>query len=143
MMLSIVKHLNRNNDVIHPPIYIEHSVGEIKVECALQYTREDEERVRCYANNAYNPVGGTHLSGFRAALTRTVGAYGEKLDLFKNVRPIGEDFRTGVTAVVSIQHPEPQFESQNKIRLLNADVEGAVSAAVAEKLGKYMEENPK
>ena len=88
-------------------------------------------------------MGGTHLSGFRAALTRTVGAYGEKLDFFKNVRPIGEDFRTGVTAVVSIQHPEPQFESQNKIRLLNADVEGAVSAAVAEKLGKYMEENPK
>jgi len=140
---EFVKHLNRNNDVIHPPIYIEHSVGDIKVECALQYTREDEERVRCYANNAYNPVGGTHLSGFRAALTRTVGAYGEKLDFFKNVRPIGEDFRTGVTAVVSIQHPEPQFESQNKIRLLNADVEGAVSAAVAEKLGKYMEENPK
>ena len=140
---EFVKHLNRNNDVIHPPIYIEHSVGDIKVECALQYTREDEERVRCYANNAYNPVGGTHLSGFRAALTRTVGAYGEKLDFFKNVRPIGEDFRTGVTAVVSIQHPEPQFESQNKIRLLNADVEGAVSSAVAEKLGKYMEENPK
>ena len=73
---EFVKHLNRNNDVIHPPIYIEHSVGDIKVECALQYTREDEERVRCYANNAYNPVGGTHLSGFRAALTRTVVAYG-------------------------------------------------------------------
>ncbi|MEY4190980.1 MAG: hypothetical protein RIR17_1716, partial [Planctomycetota bacterium] len=115
---EFVKHLNRNSEVIHPPIYIEHSVGDIKVECALQYTKEDEERVRCYANNAYNPVGGTHLSGFRAALTRTVGAYGEKLDFFKNVRPIGEDFRTGVTAVVSIQHPEPQFESQNKIRLL-------------------------
>ncbi|MEY4393650.1 MAG: DNA gyrase subunit B [Gemmataceae bacterium] len=140
---EFVKHLNRNNDPIHPPIAIEHSVGDVRVEVALQYTREEEERVRCYANNAYNPVGGTHLTGFRTALTRTLTAYGDKMDIFKNVKPNGDDCRTGVTAVVSIQHPEPQFESQNKIRLLNADVEGAVSAAVAEKLSKYLEENPK
>ncbi|MFN6051350.1 MAG: DNA gyrase subunit B [Planctomycetia bacterium] len=140
---EFVKHLNRNNDPIHPPIAIEHSVGDVRVEVALQYTREEEERVRCYANNAYNPVGGTHLTGVRTALTRTLTAYGDKMDIFKNVKPNGDDCRTGVTAVVSIQHPEPQFESQNKIRLLNADVEGAVSAAVAEKLSKYLEENPK
>jgi len=142
-LAEFVKHLNRNNDPIHPPIAIEHSVGDVRVEVALQYTREEEERVRCYANNAYNPVGGTHLTGFRTALTRTLTAYGDKMDIFKNVKPNGDDCRTGVTAVVSIQHPEPQFESQNKIRLLNADVEGAVSAAVAEKLSKYLEENPK
>lgn len=142
-LAEFVKHLNRNNDPIHPPIYIEHNLGDVRVEVALQYTREEEERVRCYANNAYNPVGGTHLTGFRTALTRTMTSYGDKMDYFKNVKPNGDDCRTGVTAVVSIQHPEPQFESQNKIRLLNADVEGAVSSAVAEKLSKYFEENPK
>lgn len=140
---EFVKYLNRNQEVIHQPIFLARQMDDVKVECALQYTREDEERVRCYANNAYNPVGGTHLSGFRAGLTRTLGSYGEKNGFFKNARPVGEDFRTGVTAVVSVHHPEPQFESQNKIRLLNADVEATVASAVSELLGKYLEENPK
>ncbi len=129
--------------MLHKPIYIEKMVDEVRVEVALQYTTSDEERVRCYANNGYNPVGGTHMSGFRAALTRTLNAYGSKQELFKNVSPIGEDFREGVTAVVSVQVQEPQFESQNKIRLLNAEVEGIVTSVVNEQLGKYLEENPK
>jgi DNA gyrase subunit B len=140
---EFVAYLNRSEEVLHKPIYIEKMVDNIRVEVALQYTNGDEERVRCYANNGYNPVGGTHLSGFRAALTRTLNAYGAKAELFKNVSPIGEDFREGVTAVVSIQHPDPQFESQNKIRLLNAEVEGVVISVVNEQLGQYLEENPK
>jgi DNA gyrase subunit B len=140
---EFVAYLNRSEEVLHKPIYIEKTVDNIRVEVALQYTTGEEERVRCYANNGYNPVGGTHLSGFRAALTRTLNAYGTKEELFKNVSPIGEDFREGVTAVVSIQHPDPQFESQNKIRLLNAEVEGVVLSVVNEGLAKYLEENPK
>jgi DNA gyrase subunit B len=140
---EFVAYLNRSEEVLHKPIYIEKTVDNIRVEAALQYTTGDEERVRCYANNGYNPVGGTHLSGFRAALTRTLNAYGAKEELFKNVSPIGEDFREGVTAVVSIQHPDPQFESQNKIRLLNSEVEGIVISVVNEQLSKYLEENPR
>ncbi len=135
--------MNRNEDTIHPPIPVDKDMDHIKVDVALQYTSGEEERVRCYANNAYNPVGGTHLTGFRVALTRSLGAYGEKGGFFTKIKPEGQDYRTGVTAIVSVQHPEPQFESQNKIRLLNADVEPAVAAAVAEALGKYLEENPK
>src|SRR6516165_109900 len=140
---EFVAYLNRSEEVLHKPIYIEKTVDNIQVEVALQYTTGDEERVRCYANNGYNPVGGTHMSGFRGALTRTLNTYGSKEEMFKNVSPIGEDYREGVTAIVSIQHPDPQFESQNKIRLLNAEVEGIVISVVNEQLGKYLEENPK
>jgi DNA gyrase subunit B len=140
---EFVAYLNRSEEVLHKPIYIEKTVDNVQVEVALQYTTGDEERVRCYANNGYNPVGGTHMSGFRAALTRTLNTYGTKEELFKNVSPIGEDYREGVTAIVSIQHPDPQFESQNKIRLLNAEVEGIVISVINEQLGKYLEENPK
>src|SRR6202035_773380 len=84
----------------------------------------------------------THLSGFRTALTRALNAYGDKEELFKNVSPIGEDFREGLTAVVSVQVPEPQLEAQTKVRLNNPEVDGIVSSVVNEQLGKYLEENP-
>ncbi len=135
--------LNRSEEVIHQPIYVNRMMDHIKVEVALQFTTSDDERVRCYANNAHNPVGGTHLTGFRSAITRSLSKYGEKEELFKNVKPTGEDFREGVTAVISIGHPEPQFEAQNKIRLLNADVESAVERALGEEISKYLEEHPK
>src|SRR5437899_7415225 len=119
-------------------------MDEVRVEVALQYTGDEEERVRCYANNAYNSVGGTHLSGFRAALTRALNTYGSKENLFKNdLKLIGEDFREGLTAVVSVQVPEPQLEAQTKIRLNNPEVEGIVASVVQESLSKYLEENPK
>ncbi len=150
---EFVEYLNRSEDALHPVLYVDKTVNHakadgsedpIRVEVAFQYTTSEEERVRCYTNNAYNPVGGTHLSGFRTALTRTLNSYGNKEGLFKNgVTPIGEDFREGITAIVSVQHPDPQFESQNKIRLNNPEVDGAVSAAVGEFLAKYLEENPK
>jgi DNA gyrase subunit B len=141
---EFVQYLNRAEEVLHKPIYIEKTLDGVRVEVALQYAASEEERVRCYANNAYNSVGGTHLIGFRSALTRTLNAYGNKENLFKNdLAPIGEDFREGLTAIVSVQVPEPQLEAQTKIRLNNPEVEGIVASVVNEQLATYLEENPK
>src|SRR5262249_56611230 len=141
---EFVEYLNRMTDTLHKPIYMDKTLEQVRVEVAIQYTTDDEERVRCYANNAYNSVGGTHLSGFRAALTRVLNTYGSKENLFKNdLTPIGEDFREGLTAIVSVQVPEPQLEAQTKIRLNNPEVEGLVASVVPEYLSTYLEENPK
>lgn len=150
-----VQWLNQGETPEHPPLYvrkeIEHATPEtegmgltIAVEVALQYTTGDAEKVRCYTNNAFNPSGGTHLSGFRAGLTRAINAYGKKEGHFKpdlDVR--GEDFREGLTAVVSIGHPDPVFESQTKVKLNNPEVEGIVNSVVYEFLSEYLEKNPK
>jgi DNA gyrase subunit B len=141
---EFVEYLNRSEEALHKPLYIEKTLDNVWVEVALQYTTSEEERVRCYANNAYNSVGGTHLIGFRAALTRALNTYGDKEGLFKNdLKVIGEDFREGLTAIVSVQVPEPQLEAQTKIRLNNPEVEGIVTSVVHEQLSKYLEENPK
>jgi DNA gyrase subunit B len=141
---EFVEYLDRSEETLHKPIHIEKVIDDVRVELALQYTTSETEQVRCYTNNAYNAGGGTHLSGFRGALTRTLNNYGTKQNLFKNdLEPIGEDFREGLTAIVSIQVPEPQFESQTKIRLNNPEVEGIVTSVVNEQLGKFLEENPK
>ena len=144
-----VEFLAKDENALHkPPIYIDKMVTtvkdqEVRVEVAMQYTDAEDERTRAYTNNGYNPAGGTHLSGFRAALTRTMGAYGTKNELFKSVTPIGEDYRKGLTAIVSVQHPEPLFNSQTKEKLNNEEVESVVSGAVSEALARYLEENPK
>ncbi len=141
---EFVEYLNRLEEAVHKVIYVDKMVDDVYVEIAFQYTTGEEERVRCYANNAHNPGGGTHLSGFRAALTKALNAYGAKENLFKNnLEPIGEDFREGITAVVNLQVPEPQFESQTKIRLNNPEVDGIVSSVLYEFLMKFLEENPK
>ncbi|MBM3979626.1 MAG: DNA gyrase subunit B [Planctomycetes bacterium] len=139
----------------HTAIYVqkevEHTTPEtqgmglkIAVEVALQYTNGDDERIRCYTNNAYNPVGGTHLSGFRAGLTKAINAYGKKEGHFKpDLEVKGEDFRAGLTAVVSLAHPDPLFESQTKIKLNNPEVEGIVNSVVYDFLSEYLEKNPK
>src|SRR5205085_932144 len=99
---EFVAYLNRSEEVLHKPIYMDRTQDNVRVEVAIQYTTSEEERVRCYANNAYNSVGGTHLVGFRAALTRGLNTYGAKENYFKNdLQPIGEDFREGLTAIVS------------------------------------------
>src|SRR3954471_10167769 len=140
---EFVAHLNRNDEAIAPVVYVDKTVDDVRVEVAMQYTTGEEERSRAYANNAFNPGGGTHLSGFRAAVTRALNAYGNKQEMFKNVTPIGEDFREGLTAIVSVQVPDPQFESQTKIRLNNPEVEGLVSSVLHEHLTTYLEETPK
>jgi DNA gyrase subunit B len=142
-LAEFVQYLNRSEEAIHKPIYIEKEIDNVRVEVAIQYTTADEERVRCYANNAFNSAGGTHLSGFRAALTRTLNTYGAKENMFKDgLEPIGEDFREGLTAVVSVQVPDPQLEAQTKVRLNNPEVEGIVSIVINEQLSKFLEENP-
>jgi DNA gyrase subunit B len=141
---DFVEYLNRSEEVLHKPIYIEKLVDDVNVQIALQYTTSEEERVRCYTNNAFNSIGGTHMSGFRNALTRTLNMYGEKENVFKNdLKPIGEDFREGLTTVISVQVPDPQFQDQTKVRLNNPEVEGIVTSVVNEALAKHLEENPK
>ncbi|MCE9568234.1 MAG: DNA gyrase subunit B [Planctomycetes bacterium] len=147
--------LNIGETVEHEPIYVkkevEHTTPEttgkglkIAVEMSLQYTNNDDETVRCYTNNAFNPVGGTHLSGFRAGLTRALNAYGKKEGHFKPELEVrGDDFRSGLTAVVSVGHPDPMFESQTKTKLNNPEVEGIVSSVVYDFLSEYLEKNPK
>jgi DNA gyrase subunit B len=148
-----VVYLNQGETPEHAPIYVKKEVeyenGEraglkVAVEVALQYTNSEDEKVRCYTNNAYNPVGGTHLSGFRAGLTKAINAYGKKENHFKaDLEVKGEDFRSGLTAVISLGHPDPLFESQTKIKLNNPEVEGIVNSVVYEFLTEYLEKNPK
>jgi DNA gyrase subunit B len=141
---EFVAYLNSNEQVEHPPIYMKKEVDGILVEVALQYNAGEDKVERCYTNNAYNPVGGTHLSGFRSGLTKAVSNYGKKEGVFKDgIELRGEDFREGLTAVVSIGHPDPLFESQTKVKLNNPEVEGIVSSVVYEALSEYLEKHPK
>ena len=138
-----VGYLNRDESALHKCIYIEADREDVHVEVAFQYNAGEEERVYSYVNNVHTPVGGTHLSGFRSALTRTINHYGSKEGLIKeNLTPIGEDFREGLTAIISVRVAHPQFESQTKIRLNNPEVEGIVTSVVNEHLSRYLEENP-
>ena len=149
---EFVVYLNEGEQVEHLPIYvrreveapIENAARTVAIEIALQYSFSEDENVRCYTNNAFNPAGGTHLSGFRAGLTKAINAYGKKEGLFKPELDVkGEDFRSGLTAVVSIGHPDPVFESQTKIKLNNPEVDGLVNSVVYEFLSEYLEKNPK
>jgi DNA gyrase subunit B len=115
----------------------------VTVEVALQYSTEYTENVHSYVNNINTTEGGTHLTGFRTALTRSINNYGKNAGIFKDLVPTGEDFREGLTAVISCRVPHPQFEGQTKTKLGNSEVEGIVNSLVGEFLGKYLEENPK
>ena len=117
--------------------------GMVQVDISFQHNDGYNETVRCFANNIYNPDGGTHESGFRGALTRSMNNYGKKEGAFKDVTPTGEDFREGLTAVVTVCVPDPKFEAQTKVKLANNDVEGIVGSVVYDALTKYFEENPK
>ncbi len=140
---EFVEYLNRTEETVHKVLYVDKTVENVKVEAAFQYTTGEEERARYYGNNAHNPDGGTHQSGFRTAITRALTTYGEKENLFKDISPHGEDYREGLTAVVSVSVPEPQFQGQTKDRLNNPEVDGIVSSVVYEYLMKFLEENPK
>jgi DNA gyrase subunit B len=142
---SFVELLNANKTVLHPkPIYIEAQRDATVVEVAIQYNDGYAETVFSYANNINTHDGGTHLIGFRSALTRTINSYAASRDLLKSLKASlsGEDVREGLTAVVSVKLPGPQFEGQTKARLNNPDMKGLVETIVNEKLGEYLEENP-
>ncbi|MCJ8210195.1 DNA topoisomerase (ATP-hydrolyzing) subunit B [Mucilaginibacter sp. RS28] len=131
--------------IIPEPIYVEGTKQGIPVELALQYNDTYSENVHSYVNNINTIEGGTHVAGFRMGLTRTLKAYAEKEGLLKNVKVdiSGDDFREGLTAVISVKVAEPQFEGQTKTKLGNSEVSGAVNVAVGEILGIYLEENPR
>lgn len=143
-LLDFVKHLNRTTEPAHPDIiYIGGEYEGVGLEVALQYSTDFTENVHSYVNNICTIEGGTHVSGFRAALTRALNAYGKRENMFKDLTPSGDDFREGLTAVISLRVPEPQFEGQTKTKLGNGEIEGIVNSAVGEYLNKYLEENPK
>ena len=142
-LVEFVKYLNRTQTPLSADVF--RVVGEdqdVVVEVAMQYNDGYTENVRTFANNISNGDGGTHLSGFRAALTRTMNTYAKNGNFFKEITPVGEDFREGLTAIVSVRVPDPKFTSQNKVKLTNPEVEGAVQTVLGEGLMKYLEENP-
>lgn len=142
---SYVEHLNKDKTVLNqPPFYVERQVGEISVEIALQYSESFTENVKTFANNITNPGGGTHLTGFRSALTRVINDYAKKSGILKEKDEslTGEDIREGLTAVVSVKLPDPQFEGQTKDKLGSPEVRGVVEQVTSEWLSYYLEENP-
>jgi DNA gyrase subunit B len=144
-LISFVRHLNRGRDVLHPrPIYAERREGTTQVEAALQYNDSYSESVFAFANNINTVDGGTHVTGFRAALTASLNDYARKNAILKDndANLSGDDVREGLTAVISVKLTDPQFEGQTKAKLGNADVKGAVQAAVTEGINQYLEENP-
>jgi DNA gyrase subunit B len=143
---EFVKYLDgTRNSLIPEPIYIDGMKQGIPVELALQYNDTYSENVHSYVNNINTIEGGTHVAGFRRGLTRTLKAYADKSGLLKNMKIeiTGDDFREGLTAVISVKVAEPQFEGQTKTKLGNNEVMGAVDMAVGEILGNYLEENPR
>jgi DNA gyrase subunit B len=144
-IIEFVKHLNRNKEPLHAkPIYISGEKDQIHVEVAVQYNSAYQETVYTFANNINTHDGGTHLAGFRMALTRGINQYANKENLLKNVKEnlSGDDLREGLTAVVSVKIPEPQFEGQTKNKLGNSEVKGLVDSLVYEKLIEFFEETP-
>jgi len=141
-IIEFVKYINRNKNPLHDVIYFNGEKDGIHVEIALQYTDSYAENVYTFVNNINTKEGGTHLSGFKSALTRTLNEYGRK-NFFKNNETLeGEDVREGLTAVISCKVPNPQFEGQTKTKLANSEVKGIVETIVYEKLSTYLEENP-
>jgi DNA gyrase subunit B len=141
---EFIKLLNKGKQVLHEkPIYMETEVGSVVMEIALQYNDAYSETVFSFANNINTVDGGTHLSGFRTALTRTINVAGKQLGLFKDDKEglTGDDVREGLVAVVSVKLPQPQFEGQTKGKL-NSDIAGIVQAFVNERLGAFLEQNP-
>ncbi len=145
-IVSFVEHLSRNKSPIHrKPIYVEREREKVQIEIALQYNDSYQEQLFSFANSINTREGGTHLSGFKAALTRTINSYGTQKGLFKDLKSTlsGDDVREGLTAVINVRIGEPQFEGQTKTKLGNSEVKGIVESAVNEALGEFFEENPK
>lgn len=142
---EFVEHLNRSKSPLHPKVvYFEAEREGVVVEIALQYTDAYTDTIASFCNNINTIEGGTHLSGFRSALTRTVNAYAKSNNLLKGDKESmsGEDIREGLTAIVSVKVPDPQFEGQTKTKLGNSEVQGLVESVVNEELGVYFEEHP-
>ncbi len=143
---EFVETLNKNKTALHDDVItIKETREGIEVEIAMQWSDSYNESIFCYTNNVSNKDGGTHLTGLRSALTRTINTYGQGAKLLKDLKnPLGgEDIREGLTAIVSIKHPDPAFSSQTKDKLVSSEVKGIVEGVVGEKLGDYLAEQPK
>ncbi|MEK8128933.1 DNA topoisomerase (ATP-hydrolyzing) subunit B [Paenibacillus filicis] len=144
-IISFVEYLNRTREALHqPPIYVEGNKDNIQVEVALQYNDSYSENIYSFANNINTHEGGTHESGFKSALTRILNEYARKYNTIKDndANLSGDDVREGLTAIISVKIPEPQFEGQTKTKLGNSEVRGIVESLFAEKLQEFLEENP-
>ncbi|WP_305041449.1 DNA topoisomerase (ATP-hydrolyzing) subunit B [Geoalkalibacter sp.] len=144
-IVSFVEYLNRAKTALHPaPIYFRGEKEGVEMEVAIQYNDGYDEKIFSFANNINTHEGGTHLIGFKAALTRTMNTYATANNLLKNVKTTisGDDLREGMTAVISVKISDPQFEGQTKTKLGNSDVKGYVETLMNEKLAEYLEENP-
>ncbi|MCH9045425.1 MAG: DNA topoisomerase (ATP-hydrolyzing) subunit B [SAR324 cluster bacterium] len=144
-IVSFIEFLNRNKNTLHDkPIYISGTERDVEVEVALQYNDTYNDLIYAFVNNINTHEGGTHLSGLRAGLTKTINSYGAANNLFKDLKEnlSGEDVREGLMAVISVKHLHPQFESQKKIKLTNSEVKGIVESIVTQTLTNFLEENP-
>jgi DNA gyrase subunit B len=141
---SFVRYLNRNRDVLHSVVHVEKEVEGITVDAAIQYTDAYAESVYAFANTINTIDGGTHLTGLRAAVTRTINDYARRSGLLKDADPnfTGDDTREGLTAIISVKHPDPQFESQTKVKLMNPEVQTLTQQICGEVFSTFLEENP-
>ncbi|WP_371747646.1 DNA topoisomerase (ATP-hydrolyzing) subunit B [Terribacillus sp. DMT04] len=141
---SYVEHLNRSKEVLHEPFYAENTESDISVEIALQYNDGYTSSIYSFANNIHTYEGGTHEAGFKSGLTRVINDYARKNNMFKENDPnlSGDDVREGLTAIISIKHPDPQFEGQTKTKLGNSEARQVTDAAFTELFSKFMFENP-
>jgi len=144
-LTSFVRYLNRNREVLHPVVHVDREVDSVGIEVALQYTDAYAESVYSFANTINTVDGGTHLTGMRAAITRTINDYARKNGLLKESDPnfSGDDTREGLTGIVSIKHRDPQFESQTKVKLMNAEVQTQVQSVLGEAFSEFLEQNPR
>jgi len=142
-LVEFVRYLSRTENTLYSDVLsIQGEADAVQVSITIQHNDGFSENIRCFANNIHNMEGGTHLSGFRSALTRAVNTYGKREGIFKDVDTTGDDFREGLVAVISVRVPHPQFEGQTKTKLSNSEVEGIVTSITFDGLNKFFEENP-
>lgn len=141
---SFVRYLNRNRDILHPVVHAEKEIESITIDAAIQFTDAYAESVYAFANTINTVDGGTHLTGLRIAITRTINDFARRSGLLKETDPnfTGDDTREGLTAIISIKHPDPQFESQTKVKLMNPEVQTLTQQVVNEAFGSFLEEHP-
>src|SRR5260221_7137365 len=142
---EFVKQLGKNKQVIHPkPIILARQKEEVFIDCVLQYNDSYSDQILCFANSIPNPDGGTHLTGFRSALTRAINQYSKANNLIKDKDPSisGDDVREGLVCVLSVKLPNPRFESQTKVKLVNTEIDGIVSSIVYDGLMTFFDAHP-